>query len=93
MFGDVDVGAELDFRFGSVAPPVSCLEISGEAVPGVALTGDSSCCWVGSSSSGICKLSFGRWPVEWFDIEPGVVVVIGGGELERGTLEGRICWL
>jgi len=57
--GDVDVGAELGLRFCSV-PPRSCLEISGEAVPGVALTGESSGCCVGSSSSGMCRLNLGR---------------------------------
>jgi hypothetical protein len=56
------VGAELDFRLGSA--PASCLEISGEAVPGVALTGDSSACWVGSEGSGMCRLRVGRWPVD-----------------------------
>lgn len=83
------MGAELDLRLGSA--PVSCREISGEAVPGVALTGDSSACWLGSEGSGMCRLRVGRWPVDWFDVDPGVVVVMGGGELERGMFWGRIC--
>jgi len=62
--------------------------VSGEAVTGVALAPDSSPCWLGSSSSGMCRLSFGRWPpVAEFVVDPGVVVVIGGGELDKGRFE------
>jgi len=37
------------------------------------------------------RLSFGRPPAELV-VEPGVLVVIGGGECERGRLETICCW-
>lgn len=59
---------------------------SGDAVPGVADPPDSSPCCVGSSSSGMWSESLGRWPLTEFDVEPGVVVVMGGGDKDRGTV-------
>ena len=64
-----------------------CLGCSGEAVPGVALPGESSGWAAWSSSSGMCRESLGRWPL-FPVVEPGVVVVMGGGDAEM-TVETR----
>ena len=59
-------------------------------MPGVALPAESSGWAAWSSSSGMWRESFGRWPLVPV-VEPGVVVVMGGGEVEMAFERTGVC--